>query len=321
MENQVLFQRKLIIIILIFIRFLLTNNEIIHFGNKNNNNNKDNLFIEEILKNYDNITSNIQNQGAILDKINFLLNSKKNDINTIKEKFEKMKSKNINTLNDLVKNSTQLKLNESTKQNFDHNYSLFCNDAKECTNIIDIHDNLLINSDNLNFGNNGILIQNDIFKVRGMIDILDIDINENIDLFKKEKAEHLIDFKMLDLKNFISKNLYLFSNLVFNNKNLKNHLFIFLIITNKSIKILDNNFGYVEKYNFGFKSDIVKADFSFYDEDNSIILITKDFEFIGISLEISLVSLALKINLIEKFDNQKEKLNVIIFNYQLKYIF
>jgi len=272
---------------------------------------------------YKNLSSNYKDQEEILIKIETRLKNKIIEVDNLQKQIKQLQSSNIE------KNQISLynKFTNNNKRNnteilLETNFSYKCNKRNECVNIIDIDDFFLINTGNKNFNNfepkrkneKIIIFQNDVFQIKGIFDIFfSTNINNKIEDFRDE---NIIDFHFIDVKSFITKYPQIFSDYVFkfNNHNIMNQLYIILILTNQSIKIIDKDFNLIEIYSFDYINPIIKADFSYFDEDDSIILISQDFIIYEISLKFEINSLFYKLKLIEEFSKNGEKLNVIFLD-------
>lgn len=309
---------------------------------------EENIILEQYSEMFKNLSMNLNKQNEILDKLNKMLVNQLNEVNklsnSIKEfnqNFSNSKaesfgnSNNSSILNAGNSNADMVNNNNNILQKFSSN---FCNpNTNECISIIDIQDNFLYYL--LNKPKEKLFVSNNIFKVIDSFDILDqqLSTEDSTDSFVNnasknknesniQEQENIVDYTLIDFKNLIGKNPTLFANLVYKTNNqdtaaqdkkkkkaILNYLTFQLVITNKAILIYDVNSNLVENYNLGLKSDIIKADLSYFDEDNSIILMTQSLDVYYITLDLDLVTLAYRLNLIESYKIKGEKLTVNFF--------
>ena len=322
--DKIFFKRRFILLVILLIaQPILTNN-----NNNERLENKITYNYEDNPNFYKNYLSNLKNQQDILEKINSLVLKKKEEIGDILNKLSHLESEKTNkTTNSNLNNSSNNNPQLNIKQNNEEIFSSYCNNKKECLNIIDVEDYFLMNmghqklSDPLSKGNyKNSIIQNDVFKVRGIFDILKK--NYNTDYFDDDKPEYIVDFLVMDFKDLITKNPTVFSDLVFkrNSPFIMNQLIFIIVLTNKSLNIFDFKYNLIENLNLNLESNIIKSDFSYLKEDNSILIFTQSFNLFSITLEFDLLSIANKLNIIENFNNKGETLKVKFLNLIFTFI-
>ena len=311
MKSKIFFYRCLFFIFFYIHKFQINK---IYCGKTEIINNKTSYELE--IKN--NLNQNIQDQKIILEKIKNLIKNQENKIDSIKTKINESLFYN-NTSHKSFINKTQENISEEKKQLKKFN-SNFCNlFTKECINIIDIEDNFFNHINPLKKTTDNLLIQNDVFNVINIFDILNNTYNKNF-----TEAEHIVDFLTINMNYLISRNPALFTNLNFknnkkNSNNIHDSTLFILVFTNKSILILNNNYKIIEIFPLVMKSSIIKADLSFFEDDTSIILITEDSDVISLIVELDIISLAFNLNLIESKNNSGQLLNVKFFYINKKY--
>ncbi len=316
MKIILLKRRIAIFLVLILIENILTNN--INIDNKEKPSKENILINDDYQTLYINYTSHLKIQQEILGKINSLVLKKSNEIGDIIKNISNLQSERLNKTSILKSyESSNDHLYFKIKESIQENYSSHCNQRRECLNIIDIEDYFIMNiekdyrsTNNSQLNMKSSIIQNDIFKIQGLFDV--IDRKQEKEKIDSTEPEFIIDFLVIDFKNLITRNPTLFSNLIFKRHSSKgiDHLILILVLTNKSLNIFDYNYNLLENSDLNLKSNILKSDLSFFEEDNSLIYITQNFDINYFTVDFDLIALAHKLNIIDRVNNKGEILKV-----------
>lgn len=148
-------------------------------------------------------------------------------------------------------------------------------------------------------------MENKIFKISEMNNIF----NEN-----KNSQEFIVDFFPLNYNDLIFKERKLFENLIFFEKNIyAKNIFLVFLVTNKSLILLNSALEVVERYEIDIEgNEILKSDFSFFEEDGNLLLYNNDYKIHSINIDLDIVLFSLKLGVIESYDKKGEKIEVKI---------